>query len=280
MKTLAQLIANKNLHTRIISSFVLAPVALAALWWGGPVAIVATALISAMVYYEWARLTGSSCRSFLFFMSQAIIAITAVLLVLQANEFAATFWIILVVLIGFIHFLFKNADSWKALGLLYALTLLVTLLLLRQSPTIGFEAALFVVLVVWVTDSSAYFAGSLIGGKKLLPKISPQKTFAGFYGGLAAAVIVGIVLAFVFKLPSIVMPVLMALVLSLASQIGDLFESWVKRKFHVKDSGGLIPGHGGALDRLDSLVAASLVAYLIGAARAGLASPAQGLLIW
>lgn len=280
MQNIKRFLGNKNLHMRVLSSFVLIPLALGALWQGGTVAIVVMTIASCLVYYEWARLAGFGLKSFLFWMSQALLVTAAGLLLLQANEFTATFWLVLVVLIGFIHLLFNNADSWKALGLVYAMTLLVTLLLLRQSAAYGFEAALFVILTVWATDSFAYLSGSLIGGKKLLPSISPHKTRAGFYGGLIAAVTAGGMTAFVFRLPNVFMPLLLALIVSFAAQLGDLFESWLKRRFNVKDSGHLIPGHGGMLDRLDSLAAASLAAYLIGAARTGFANPAEGLLLW
>lgn len=279
MKKLNALLNNRNFHLRIMSAVFLLPLGLFAVWTGGRTAILITALGAAVVYYEWAEFSHSS-RKFLFFISLLLIATAALLLLLGAYEFAAIFFLMLAAVILFLHLVFRNVDSWRAFGLLYAIGFLVSLMLLRLSPALGFEAVLFLVLIVWATDSGAYFTGSLLGGKKLAPAISPKKTWAGFYGGSVFGVLAGTVAAYVMRLESWPFLILVSLFLSLAAQFGDLFESWLKRKFDIKDSSALIPGHGGMLDRLDSLVAAGVVAYCIGAARAGLVAPAAGLLTW
>lgn len=146
-------------------------------------------------------------------------------------------------------------------GLLYAGVPALSLHYLRDQPE-GFALALWTVAIVSATDIGAYFAGRAIGGPKLAPRISPNKTWAGLIGGVVAAAVIGALLAMLFSLP----PLLGALGggLAVLAQLGDLFESWLKRRAGVKDSGTWLPGHGGALDRLDGLVpVAALVAILI-----------------
>ncbi len=270
---------NRNLELRLLSAAALVPVTLATVWVGGTIGVLVAMALAFVMFFEWTSLSHGETNTFLYRVCQLLIVTSSFLLVLQANEFAAIFWVCHVCVILFAHFLFRSTDSWQALGLLYALTFLTSLLLLRQSPECGFEATLYVLLIVWATDSFAYLGGVMIGGRKLWPAVSPKKTWAGFCSGLAAGACVGAVFALVCDF-HMVMLILVAILLSLAAQAGDLFESWIKRRFNAKDSSNLIPGHGGLLDRLDSLVVASLAAYIIGALKNGLAAPAGGLLLW
>ena len=126
----------------------------------------------------------------------------------------------------------------------------------------GRVAVFFLLAVVWASDIGAYAVGRAIGGPRLAPTLSPNKTWAGAFGGLAGAVLVGLGAARVMD-ASAGMIVALSLVLSLAAQLGDLAESFAKRKFGAKDSGSLIPGHGGLLDRLDSLLTAAALQGLL-----------------
>ena len=161
----------------------------------------------------------------------------------------------------------------------YATAALIAAVWLRHDPEYGFAAVLFVLLIVWATDSGGYFAGRGIGGPKLWPRVSPNKTWAGAAGSVFAALAVagGFVAA---GSGSALRLLVIAIVLSVASQLGDLFESAVKRRFGVKDSGSIIPGHGGLLDRLDGFVAAVVVAAAIGIWRGGSDGAARGLMLW
>ncbi len=161
----------------------------------------------------------------------------------------------------------------------------LSLLWLRDGVGTGWDSVLFVVLVVWSSDSFAYLAGRALGGPRLAPRISPGKTWSGSLGGLLGAMLVGAVLALLLPVPpawrhgTALLPVAgrglgAALLLGLASQAGDLAESAFKRRSGVKDSGRLIPGHGGLLDRFDGLLAAAPVAALL-----SLAAP-QGAGFW
>lgn len=169
--------------------------------------------------------------------------------------------------------------GWIVVGVVYAFAALLASVAVRLDPLWGFAALMFVLLVVWVTDIGGYFAGRGIGGPKLWPRVSPKKTWAGAIGGLvlSLAVAAGFSAFGVGRL----MPLLaLAAVLTVVSQLGDLFESAVKRNFGVKDSSHIIPGHGGLLDRLDGYVFAVVAAALIGFLRGGADGVGRGLMVW
>jgi phosphatidate cytidylyltransferase len=174
----------------------------------------------------------------------------------------------------------SNRLIWTAAGVAYAGILLLAPISLRADPQLGLSAIVFVFGVVWATDIVAYFAGRALGGPKLAPSISPNKTWSGVFGGTSGALIVAAVTARYVPGSNTLALVVIAFLLSAASQIGDLAESALKRRFGAKDSGRLIPGHGGVMDRLDGFWAAALAATAIGVMRAGFDAPARGLLIW
>ncbi|WP_441279645.1 phosphatidate cytidylyltransferase [Tardiphaga sp. 172_B4_N1_3] len=172
-----------------------------------------------------------------------------------------------------------NHVGWIGLGVVYALAAFAASIVVRLDPVWGFSALMFILLVVWMTDIGGYFAGRGIGGPKLWPRVSPKKTWAGAIGGfvLSLAVAAGFAMNGLGRL----LPLLMvATVLTVLSQLGDLFESAVKRKFGVKDSGQIIPGHGGLLDRLDGYVFAVVAAAVIGLLRGGADGVGRGLMVW
>jgi phosphatidate cytidylyltransferase len=148
----------------------------------------------------------------------------------------------------------QDSKVWHIAGLAYVALPCASLIWLRNCAS-GVYLILFVVLVVCATDIGAYFAGRRIGGPKLAPVISPNKTWAGLAGGVVAAAIIGGVSAnFTPYPPSFIACMDLAAGLALVAQAGDLFESWLKRRVGAKDSGALIPGHGGLLDRMDGYV--------------------------
>ena len=153
---------------------------------------------------------------------------------------------------------------WQVAGFVYALLPALALLWIRDRSPLGIELLLWVFIVTWSVDIGAYFAGRSIGGPRLAPTISPNKTWAGLLGGMAAAALFGGLWAALLSLPQILF--WLAAPFAFGAQMGDLFESWLKRRSGVKDSGSWLPGHGGALDRLDGLV---VVAVLTAAALAG-----------
>jgi len=165
-------------------------------------------------------------------------------------------------------------------GIFYAGIAFLGPAVLRRDPTLGFTAVLFVALTVWATDICAYAAGRAIGGPLLWPEISPHKTWAGAMGGVLGGVAAGTMVAYASGIGALAAIGVIALLLSLLTQVGDLFESAVKRRFGAKDASYLIPGHGGLMDRLDGFLVAGFAGLLIGLIRAGIAAPAQGLLVW
>ncbi len=167
-------------------------------------------------------------------------------------------------------------SGWASLrpaGLAYIVVAGAALLWLRQDPIAGRADVLFLLLVVWAGDIGAYLIGRWLGGPRLAPRISPGKTWSGAAGGLLAAIAAGLLVAHVLSAATW-RAVLIAAFLGIVAQAGDLLESFVKRCLEVKDSGQLIPGHGGLLDRLDGVLAAAPVAALLAFALG------RGVVLW
>ena len=169
---------------------------------------------------------------------------------------------------------------WVIAGIGYAGVMFAAPVLLRGDVELGLPAILLLFAIVWTTDILGYFAGRAFGGPKLCPAISPKKTWSGAIAGALGAAIVALGAVEVFSRFQRGTFVGIALLLSVAAQLGDLLESWVKRRFGAKDASQLIPGHGGVMDRLDGFWAAALLGCLIGLLRSGFDAPARGLLIW
>jgi phosphatidate cytidylyltransferase len=167
---------------------------------------------------------------------------------------------------------------WMVLGVIYAAIFLTAMLVLRIEPY-GFFAIIWLFALIWAADTAAYFTGRAVGGPKLWPAVSPNKTWSGAIAGAIVGIVAGMVVIWAAGLALRPIHVIIALIVVVAAQLGDLLESAIKRRFGVKDSSRLIPGHGGVMDRCDSLVTASAVALIIGVMRAA-NSPAQGLLLW
>lgn len=170
--------------------------------------------------------------------------------------------------------------GWIVGGIGYSSVMLAAPVLLRSGEDYGFVAIVLLFAIVWTTDIFGYFAGRAFGGPKLMPAISPKKTWSGAIAGTLGAMIVAVLVVSVaggFDKTAIAM---IALLLSVVAQLGDLLESWIKRKFGAKDASQLIPGHGGVMDRLDGFWAAALIGCLIGLLRGGWDGAARGLLIW
>ena len=182
---------------------------------------------------------------------------------LASAVFGGTVFAVLVALIATIMYLEWSRMvgrwgwHWQLFGFFYCLLPAVSLLWIRERAEYegigtGFDLLIWVFLVVWSTDIGAYFAGRAIGGPKLAPSISPNKTIAGLVGGVVSAVLLAGAWVYFVRLPAVLL--WLAVLFAVAAQLGDLFESGLKRRAGVKDSGTWLPGHGGLLDRLDGLV--------------------------
>ena len=157
----------------------------------------------------------------------------------------------------------KGHVFWLIVGFFYISLPCLALLSLRANTSYGQETLFWLLSIVWAADTGAYIFGRLIGGWKLAPIISPNKTWSGFIGGIVLASIAGISVALLLKLEASILMLLLSAFIGAFSQAGDLVESWFKRYFEVKDTGCIIPGHGGLLDRVDGLLVAASVVSII-----------------
>lgn len=150
---------------------------------------------------------------------------------------------------------------WMLAGVGYVAISVGSLMYLRGLEQ-GFSVVIALLLTVWAVDIAAFFVGRTVGGPKICPSISPNKTWSGLVGGMAGAALVNIVIGLIFGTP-ILWLMLMGALMAIIAQIGDFVESWIKRQFYMKDSGFLIPGHGGLLDRVDGLTTTAPVIALM-----------------
>jgi phosphatidate cytidylyltransferase len=169
---------------------------------------------------------------------------------------------------------------WRIFGLAIYGAIIIAALSLRGTTPAGIWAGAYLGIVVWMTDSAAFFAGRQIGGEKLAPDISPSKTWSGALGGLALGTGAGVLFWVIATDSPWWIGLLLSVTISVLGQLGDLGESAIKRHFRIKDSGDIIPGHGGLMDRLDSLTFGVLLVLIVGALHAGYPSVAEGLLYW
>ena len=242
----------RDLRLRLVTALVLGPLVLACIWLGG---VFFTALIALTVVglaWEWVRICGARVTTPPGVVVPAVVLAAAAL---AAVGLPVAGLLLLLPGAALAFGLARGAHPrFLALGVLYIGLAGVALLTLRHDPAVGRGNVIFLILVVWASDSAAYVAGRALGGAKLWPAVSPGKTWSGAAGGLAGAMAVG-VLATWFAPGGVIGAALLAGRLGVLSQAGDLLESGIKRHFAVKDSSQLRPGHGGLLDRLDGLLA-------------------------
>ena len=249
-----------DLKTRVLSALVLAPVVLVAVWLGGWVFRALIAVGAVLSAAEWVNLVPNPRKTPALLLSAG-----GVFLALVAQIVAGPLAAMLVAVIAAVAaaLVAGGTDRWLlGVGVIYVVAGIAGLMWLRDQPDVGLSLFLFTMLAVWATDVGAYAAGRTIGGPKLAPRISPKKTWAGLIGGMASSALVGWGVAMAFGAQRPLLALAVGGVLAVVAQAGDLFESAVKRRFNVKDSGHLIPGHGGILDRIDGLLVAAPVLAL------------------
>ena len=251
----AEMAASGNaLAVRAATGVVLIAVALAAMWAGGLAFTALVAVAVLLMFAEWCVMHGIP-RGFRQ-VGLVVLAVTIALASYGSAMQALTCTVAGGLLLGlFARSYDRRRAVWLGAGLIYCGLPAVALIVLRGLPQ-GLALTVWTLAIVWATDILAYFAGRSIGGAKLAPRISPNKTWAGLTGGMAGAALTSWLLAQYFGGSIAVQryALLAGPALALLAQGGDLFESWMKRRAGVKDSGALLPGHGGVLDRLDGLV--------------------------
>lgn len=271
-------VSASNLGLRVLSGMVLAPLALLAAYVGGWPFAIFWGVAALAVLWEWMTLVvGPSYRFMLISCAAAIVV--AGCLAWLGRPVTAVLMVGLGALAGAI-FAPREQRVWVIAGVGYAGGMLLAPVFLRADAGHGLAAIFFLFAIVWTTDILGYFAGRALGGPKLWPAVSPKKTWSGAVAGTVGAVAVAVLVVTQFGSFNKIAVITAALLLSVVAQAGDLFESWVKRQFAAKDSSQLIPGHGGAMDRLDGFWAAAVAGCVIGLVRGGFDEPARGLLIW
>ena len=250
-----------ELPLRIASAVVLAAFALLCAWIGGKTFTLLAIALALLIFFEFRAMVRIHLPSRFAFAAFGFLLLVfgfylvnqqvSGLIILAAGTGVMLIWEWV-----------AQRRIWGAILLLYAAIPFAALVDMREGES-GFFIILFVFACVWGADTFAYFSGKTFGGPKLAPAISPNKTWSGFIGGIVGAIVISAMLEVGFGYSVSLPAVVLAILLALFSQFGDLFESWVKRKFGVKDSGTIIPGHGGLLDRIDGLIFAIAAAWVI-----------------
>ncbi len=252
---------NRNFIIRLISALVLAPAFIFLAWLGGWWFALILFFMAVLMYWEWVLMTLK--RIHIVRDASAILmsaALTLLMILYPTFYLIELSWALILLGACFVFF-FGFKIGWNIAGIGVASSLALCLIYIRQiepEGDRGFYLLIFMCSSVWAADVFAYLIGRSIGGPKLMPKISPKKTWSGFFGGITGALLIGGGLAFLLFENELERFLFIAFFLSLTAQIGDLIESSVKRRFNVKDASNIIPGHGGVLDRVDGL---SLATY-------------------
>ncbi len=279
---------SSSLKTRIASALVIVPVVLLFTGIGGPLFALFTGAVALGLYWEWATLTGHDGfgpRQAIAYAALAVAtlgwAIGVHLAAFAISPLTLAITVLAASVLGVaLAEMRAGGKTWLAMGLVYAGGALVAIVIIRLDESHGLEAMVWLFALVWGTDTAAYACGRTLGGPKLWPRVSPKKTWSGFIGGITLGALAGVLAMGVMIDGATLGLFVFGLIIAAVSQGGDLLESALKRHFGVKDSSQLIPGHGGIMDRLDGMIAASMVAFAVGLWRGGVDGVAEGMLLW
>jgi phosphatidate cytidylyltransferase len=275
-----------DLGPRVASAAVLLALTIIGLYFGSYVFAALVGAVFAGCYREWERMVTLKPMTTIGGVLLGLLALSA--LVYPALGAIASLVVIgvAIVVAGFGN---PAARWWRIGGLAFYGVVIIALLTIRGEATwnqpgvfdIGMWAGAILGCVIFATDTGAYFTGRQIGGEKLAPDISPGKTWSGAIGGFACGTLLGLI-AWLLVVPQSPwwIGLVLSATLSIVGQVGDLAESGIKRRFRVKDSGDIIPGHGGLMDRLDSLTFGALFVYVVGLLHAGAGAIGAGFLYW
>jgi phosphatidate cytidylyltransferase len=280
--------SGNDLPLRVGSALVLAPAAIGVAYLGGWIFALFWGAAAVVAMWEWTSLVTGRERRAVMMVGMVAVALAVLLAAIAASttgavrdlRLASSAMVLVFGMLALAAIAPRGRKLWAAAGVPYAAAMGMAPIVLRSDADFGFIAMVFLFGVVWATDIVAYFVGRAVGGPKLAPHLSPNKTWSGSIGGIAGAVLAVVLVVNIGGAGGIWAAIAIAIALSVLAQVGDLFESAVKRRFGAKDAGTLIPGHGGVMDRLDGFVAAAVLACLVGLAHGGSDAPARGLLIW
>lgn len=265
-----------DLKTRIISAAALGALAVIALF-AGPIPFgIFVAAVAMIMSWEWSGIVRSKEIDVAMIVHIAVAGIACALAIFHAAALGLAAIIAGTILVFALTFGGRSIIS--AAGVLYTGMPAVAMIWIRQDQPMGLNAILYLIIVVIATDTFAFFAGRALGGPKLMPSLSPKKTWSGLVGGITGAALVAAGFGSIVDLPLLPLAI-GAIILGVISQAGDLAESALKRYYGVKDASNLIPGHGGFMDRMDGIVAAAAAAGLM-AAFLSPSAPAQFLRLW
>ena len=246
-----------ELLLRVISGVILAGFSIGVTWIGGLSFELFAAVLSFFILLEYSQIVSASAGVVTRGLAFGFLGLSLLAWFTSENDYAFGMVAIGVIALA-LYELSKGKRPWMALGLLYAILPFFALAILRGNEISGLHMIIILFLCVWSADSFGYLVGKPVGGPKLAPRISPNKTWSGFLGGTIGAVGIASLAAWALGYQPGSVFIIFTLCVAIVSQIGDLVESALKRRFNKKDSGHIIPGHGGVLDRIDGLIFASI----------------------
>jgi phosphatidate cytidylyltransferase len=247
----------RDLGRRTLTSVILIPLVLLAVWLGDSWFQILVALLAVMMAHEWATIVHD--RSSAQFLLHAAGGLSGALLAPDLSLVVAAIALTSIVSVALALRRETEINIWMIFGVAYVGLPAAAFIALRGEELSGMLIIMWLLIVVWAADILAYFAGRLIGGPKLAPRLSPNKTWSGLAGAITGAGAAGLAFGEATGLGGPLLVLGLGALLGLVEQLGDIFESALKRRYGIKDSGTLVPGHGGILDRVDGLVAAALV---------------------
>ena len=255
-------------HLRVLSALALVPVALGVVVAGGWIYALFIGLLAVLMALEWGRLSAARFGASYARLAGGIalgVGLAATILAALGRPREAVACVGLGMGLAALLARTRGAPLWAGIGVTLIGVPAVALVWLRSIPDLGLYLLLWLLIVVWTTDTAAYVVGRRVGGPRLAPVISPGKTWSGLGGGVIGASLASVITAWAFGWERVVHAAGLGAAFAILAQLGDLAESALKRRAGVKDSGSLIPGHGGVLDRVDGLLlTAPALALLVG----------------
>jgi len=266
-----------DLGPRLLSASIIIVVIATGLYFGGYVFAALAAVVIGITYREWEQMVTLKPLAPFGMILIGLLALAAITYPLF-GPFGVTAFIAIAGLVS--TFGDKAVLPWRAGGLAFFGLLLIAVLAMRGSGPAGIVAGWYLGIVIALNDTGAFFVGRVVGGPKLAPMISPAKTWSGAIGGWVIGTVAGTIYWMIFTHSPWLLGLVFSAILGLVGQVGDLTESAIKRVFRVKDSGDIIPGHGGFMDRLDSVSFGVVLLFLIGLVHGGIWGVASGFLYW